>query len=71
MEYSVLEVVQQILDIMKPGEKYDDWVYYVEDRQFQDYRYSIDSSKLRKLGWKDEMNFKDALTDVFNYIMRE
>lgn len=56
---------------MKPGDKYENWINYIEDRQFQDYRYSIDSSKLRKLGWKDEINFKQALLNSINYIMQE
>jgi len=64
MEYDVIAVVTEILSQMKPGESFENWVNYVPDRAFQDYRYSIDSTALRNLGWSDEISFKDAITDV-------
>jgi len=67
MEYDVLTVIQEILLLMKPYDSYLDWIKYVPDRAFQDYRYSIDSTELNKLGWKDEISFKDAINDVIKY----
>jgi dTDP-glucose 4,6-dehydratase len=67
MEYDVIAVVSEILSQMKPDESFEDWVNYVPDRAFQDYRYSIDSTALRNLGWCDEISFKDAITDVIQY----
>jgi dTDP-glucose 4,6-dehydratase len=67
MEYDVIAVVREILSQMKPGESFEDWVNYVPDRAFQDYRYSIDSTALRNLGWSDEISFKDAIADVIQY----
>jgi dTDP-D-glucose 4,6-dehydratase len=67
MEYNVLEVIQEILSQMKPGDNYKDWITYIPDRAFQDYRYSIDSTQLRKLGWTEEISFKDAIANVINY----
>ena len=60
-EYTVLEVVQAILQEVLPGSDINDHIEYVEDRAFQDYRYSIDSSALRELGWKDKVSFKEAI----------
>lgn len=34
---------------------------FVEDRPFNDLRYSIDSSKLKELGWEEETSFDDGL----------
>lgn len=64
MEYTVLEVVQTILNIMRPGEPIEDHIQFVPDRAFQDYRYSIDTSTLRLLGWDIRMSFMDAIQDV-------
>ena len=64
MEYDVLSVIKEIINQMKPQDNYENWITFVPDRAFQDYRYSIDSSELRKLGWSDKISFIDAITDV-------
>lgn len=71
MEYDVLSVIKEILNQMKPGESYTEWITYVPDRAFQDYRYSIDSTELNNIGWKDEISFQDAIIDVINYKVNE
>ncbi|OGR55044.1 MAG: dTDP-glucose 4,6-dehydratase [Elusimicrobia bacterium RIFCSPLOWO2_02_FULL_39_32] len=40
---------------------------FVQDRLGHDFRYSLDSSKLRKLGWKPEYNFKQALEKTVHW----
>ena len=67
MEYDVLAVIREILHQMRPDEIIGDWIVNVPDRAFQDYRYSIDSTALRNLGWNDEISFKDAIADVIKY----
>jgi dTDP-glucose 4,6-dehydratase len=67
MEYTVLEVVREIINQMKPEDDYNDWIKYVPDRAFQDYRYYIDSSELYKLGWIDKISFKEAINNVIQY----
>lgn len=57
-EYSVLEIVKMILKEMGKPENF---YVFVEDRPGQDIRYSIDSSKIRKLGWKPKMTLKKYL----------
>lgn len=52
-EYSVLEIAHILIEKLKPGQPIDDWIEFVPDRYFNDFRYSIDSSELRKLGWED------------------
>ncbi len=60
-EYSVLEIAEMIVHKLKPGESVDDWIEFVPDRYFNDFRYSIDSSELRKLGWIETHNFLQHL----------
>jgi UDP-glucose 4,6-dehydratase len=68
VEYSVLDVVKVILSILKPTASLEDWVSYQPDRAFQDYRYSIDATALKALGWRPKISFMDAIQDVINHI---
>ncbi|MGB9815899.1 MAG: dTDP-glucose 4,6-dehydratase [Thermoplasmata archaeon] len=53
-----IEVVKNILRLMK---KPEDLIEFVEDRPGHDVRYSLDSTKLRNLGWKPETSFEEGL----------
>jgi UDP-glucose 4,6-dehydratase len=64
IERNILEVVADILCHLKPGENLEDWIEYVEDRAFQDYRYYIDTTALRNLGWENRITFEMAIQDV-------
>ena len=64
-EFTVLEIVQKVLDLILPGEDYENWVEFVPDRAFQDRRYGIDSSALRALGWYEKYTVEDGIIDVF------
>jgi dTDP-glucose 4,6-dehydratase len=66
-EYTVLEVIEKVISIMKPSYK-EDWVKFVPDRAFQDYRYSVDTSALRALGWSPNISFDDAVVNVINHL---
>jgi dTDP-glucose 4,6-dehydratase len=48
-ERNNMEVTKMILKIMGKGE---DMIEYVKDRPGHDLRYSIDATKIKKLGWK-------------------
>ena len=56
-ELSNIEIVNKIFEIMNKKGK----IKYVSDRPGHDVRYSINSEKLSKLGWKPEYNFEEAL----------
>lgn len=61
----ICETVIKILDEIKPrsnGATYRSLITFVEDRLGHDYRYSIDSSKIRKtLNWSPKISFEEAL----------
>ena len=57
-EKNNLEITNLILKILGKPESL---ITFVEDRLGHDRRYSLDSSKIMKLGWKPECNFEDAL----------
>jgi UDP-glucose 4,6-dehydratase len=57
-EYTVLDIAKLILERYKPGEQLKHWIEYVNDRPFNDFRYAINSDKLKELGWKEQMPFE-------------
>lgn len=44
-----------------PKLDWEDYVVHTEDRPFNDRRYAVDDSKLRRLGWHQKIPFADAL----------
>jgi dTDP-glucose 4,6-dehydratase len=64
-EKTNLEVVSEILGIM---EKHD-LAEFVEDRPGHDIRYSLDSSKIRKLGWKPKYGFSEGLKETVEWYL--
>jgi UDP-glucose 4,6-dehydratase len=64
-EYSVLE----IFDILRYKlDKSKDLKEFIEDRLFNDYRYSINSESLRGLGWNEKISFEEGLEKTIDWI---
>jgi dTDP-D-glucose 4,6-dehydratase len=38
-----------------------EWVDWVEDRPFNDFRYALSPSKLESLGWRQTVSWQDGL----------
>ena len=63
-EFSNLEIAGRILKILgKP----ENLITFVKDRPGHDRRYSVDSSKLRRLGWKPRYSFSDQLKKTISW----
>jgi dTDP-glucose 4,6-dehydratase len=61
-----IEIVKMILNLMhKPL----DLIEFVEDRPGHDVRYSLDSSKLKELGWKPKYDFEEGLKETVNWYL--
>jgi len=60
-ERSNLEITSLILDALGKDES---CIEYVKDRLGHDFRYSLDSSKLKDLGWKPEYSFDQGLHET-------
>lgn len=65
-EKTNIEVIKIILDIMGKNE---DLIEFVEDRPGHDLRYSLDSSKIQKLGWKPNFNFKEGIEKTVEWYL--
>jgi dTDP-glucose 4,6-dehydratase len=53
--------------ILKELELSEDLIQPVADRLGHDFRYSIDCSKVRALGWTPSHNFEDALKETVRW----
>ncbi|MEA2053328.1 MAG: dTDP-glucose 4,6-dehydratase [Euryarchaeota archaeon] len=60
-----LAVVTEISDIMGKT----DLIEFVEDRPGHDIRYSLDSSKIGRLGFQPKYSFKDGLKETVNWYL--
>ena len=64
MEYSVMDIAQILIKMIKHTEDYDEWIEYIEDRPFNDQRYYISNNKLKQMGWNVSINLEDGLRDL-------
>ncbi len=63
-ERSNIEITKKIIKILGADES---MIEYVEDRKGHDFRYSLNCTKLRKLGWSPENGFNDALESTVRW----
>jgi len=66
-EVSNIEVARQLLKIFGYEEEEDKWLTFVPDRKFNDLRYTINSTKLHQLGWKEEMSWEEGLKTTVDW----
>ena len=52
------ENIQVVKTILKLAEKTENLIMFVEDRLGHDLRYSLDTNKIRKLGWRPQTGFE-------------
>ena len=67
-ELTNLEIIENIIKIMKPNEASSQYIEHVEDRPGHDTRYAINAEKaLNELGWKPSHNFVKAINETVNW----
>ena len=65
-ELSNIDVAKKLLGLFSLND-IDYWVQYTRDRQFNDRRYAVDGTKLRALGWKQQVSLEQGLTAVMDW----
>jgi dTDP-glucose 4,6-dehydratase len=63
-ELTNMEITQRLLKMLGKDESS---IEYVEDRKGHDFRYSLDGSKLEKMGWKPKYDFDTALEQTVRW----
>merc|ERR1719506_648577 len=56
-----IEVAKEIIRALNLEDQMDSLITFVPDRAFNDLRYTINSSKLHKLGWTEDTKWEDGL----------
>lgn len=56
-----VQVAKDLLKLFGYEGEEDKWLTFVPDRQFNDLRYTINSSKLHSLGWTEKMSWEEGL----------
>lgn len=56
-----VDVAKSLIRIMGLADREETLITFVPDRAFNDLRYTIDSSRLAALGWKEEMSWEEGL----------
>jgi len=70
-EFSVLEIAQKLIQkIIGKEAKWEEWVDYIDDRKFNDFRYCINSDSLRELGWKEQWTFDQGLDQTIAWYLK-
>ena len=67
-EYKNKDVIKLICKVS--NNNFNDLILKVPDRLFNDARYSIDYTKLKKLGWKPKNNLIKRLKDIFYWMQK-
>lgn len=63
-ELSNIELVQRICNIMGRGHSL---IEFVGERPGHDFRYALDTTKIKELGWKPQLKLRDSLESVINW----
>jgi dTDP-glucose 4,6-dehydratase len=66
-EKTNIEITEKILTLLKKDES---WIEFVADRPGHDFRYSLDCSKLLKMGWSPRYSFEEGLKDTVEWYIR-
>jgi len=64
-EFMNKEIIKLMCKIAQKN--YKDFIVEIPDRLFNDSRYSIDHSKIRKLGWKQKKKIELSLLEIFKW----
>lgn len=67
LELSNIEVAQKICNIMERGHPL---IEFVQDRPGHDFRYSIDTTKIKELGWTSQVKLRDGLEATIGWFVK-
>jgi len=65
-EYTNIDLTRQILDLMGKDESF---LTFVKDRPGHDFRYSLNCSKLRALGWTPKYDLRNGLQETVRWFL--
>lgn len=70
--YKIIDLAKLLVKLIKNDEdNLHKYIQFVPDRNFNDFRYLINSEKLEKLGWKPKINFDEGLKRTIQHFMKK
>jgi len=67
-EMDNITIIEKILSFLG---KSSDLINFVDDRPGHDFRYSLDSSKIRSLGWKPKTSFEEGIKKTIDWYQKK
>jgi dTDP-glucose 4,6-dehydratase len=64
LEYSVTQIAEKLIYLIKNTDDYNKWVTYIDDRPFNDKRYHISNDKLKQMGWNISVDFDEGINEL-------
>jgi len=68
-EFNVMDIIKKVVYHMKNTDDITPYITYVDDRLFNDLRYSVSNEKLKELGWNETVEFKDGLASTIQWYL--
>jgi len=69
-EFSVMEIARKLVKLLKSSDEVENYLEFVEDRNFNDFRYSISNDKLIQLGWSESVPFEEGLKETVDWYLK-
>jgi len=66
-EVANIDVARTLLKIFGLEKEESKWIKHVQDRKFNDLRYTINSNKLHELGWVEAMSWEEGLRETVEW----
>lgn len=66
-EFSVMDIARKLIKMLKGTDNIESYIEFVEDRPFNDLRYSVSNEKLVSLGWKERILFEDGICSTVDW----
>lgn len=66
-QWSVMEIAKKIYEYLKPEGPFETHIEFVQDRLFNDCRYSVETTKIETLGWSCKVDFDEGFAKTVEW----
>jgi dTDP-glucose 4,6-dehydratase len=67
VQWSVMEIARKMYDYLKPSGTLEENLQFVDDRLFNDCRYSVETTKIEALGWSWKVPFEEGFAKTVEW----
>jgi len=70
-EYTIMDIAKMLIHKMKNTEEYNEYVEFINDREYDDKRYYINYDKIKSLGWNHSTKFTEELDNLIEHYTKK